>query len=201
MLSYGARGAQVRALQKLLHVKVTGRFNKATRKKVRKVQRKAGLPVSGVVDARTFAAIKAAEAKRVAAKKAAAEKRKAAAAKRRAAEKAASRSLPRAGSPAASKRFARAYIKVKYKWGSTQFRCLSQMWERESNWRYWVSNPNGKYHGIPQTSSVEWSKHGLNKSEYMGSPRKQIEVGARYIKSRYGTPCKAWAFWRGHNWY
>ncbi len=188
-------------LQKLLHVKATGRFNKATRKKVRKVQRKADLPVNGVVDARTFAAIEVAHARRLAAKKAAAEKRKAAAAKRRAAEKAASRSLPRAGSPAASKRFARAYIKVKYKWGSAQFRCLSQMWERESNWRYWVSNPNGKYHGIPQTSSVEWSKHGLNKSEYMGSPRKQIEVGARYIKSRYGTPCKAWAFWRGHNWY
>lgn len=208
LLAYGARGSQVRTLQRLLHVKATGRFNKKTRKRVRKVQRRAGLPVTGVVDARTYVAIQAAEARRVAKKKAKAERRKAraerrkaAAAKRRAADRAASRSLPRAGAPAASKRFARAYIRMEYDWGSTQFRCLTQMWERESNWRYWVSNPNGKYHGIPQTSSVQWSKHGLNKSEYMRSPRKQIEVGARYIRSRYGTPCKAWAFWRGHNWY
>ena len=79
--------------------------------------------------------------------------------------------------------------------------CLSVMWERESNWRHWVSNPNGIYHGIPQTSQREWSKDGFSTAEYMKNADVQIRVGARYIKARYGTPCDAWAFWRSHHWY
>ena len=62
--------------------------------------------------------------------------------------------LPRAGAPAASKRYAAAYISRTYGWGSGQMSCLSALWARESGWRYWVSNPNGRYHGIPQTSSA-----------------------------------------------
>ena len=29
----------------------------------------------------------------------------------------------------------------------------------------------------------------------------QIEAGVRYVKARYGTPDRAWAFWQGHGWY
>lgn len=111
------------------------------------------------------------------------------------------RALPRAGSPAASQRYARAYISQRYNWGSGQFSCLKSLWTRESGWRYWVSNPNGRYHGIPQTSSREWSKDGYTTRQYMRSPEVQIKVGARYIKSRYGSPCGAWAHFRSHNWY
>jgi hypothetical protein len=35
----------------------------------------------------------------------------------------------------------------------------------------------------------------------MRSPEVQIKVGTHYIKKRYGTPCRAWAFWRSHHWY
>ncbi|MGV1004108.1 MAG: hypothetical protein ACOYEV_04910 [Candidatus Nanopelagicales bacterium] len=112
-----------------------------------------------------------------------------------------SRGMARASAPAFSQAYARAYISHRYGWGAGQYSCLKVMWNRESNWRYWVSNPNGKYHGIPQTSSREWSKDGYTRAQYMSSPEVQIKVGARYIKQRYGSPCAAWAFWRNHHWY
>jgi peptidoglycan hydrolase-like protein with peptidoglycan-binding domain len=182
-LQFGDSGADVKKLQKLLDVKRTGTFNSKTRKAVKKVQRAAGLKATGVVDARTLKAIK-----------------KAAKARARAA-KASSRGLPRAGSPAASKRYAAAYISRTYGWGSGQMSCLSSLWERESGWRYWVSNPNGIYRGIPQTSSRVWGAMGYSTSQYMNSPEIQIKVGAKYIKGRYGSPCNAWSFWRSRHWY
>jgi hypothetical protein len=112
-----------------------------------------------------------------------------------------SRGLPKAGGPAASQRYARAYIAQRYGWGAGQYSCLKVMWMKESAWKYWGSNPNGKYHGIPQTSVHEWSKDGYSTSQYMHDPAVQIRVGARYIKSRYGSPCAAWSFWRNHHWY
>ncbi len=109
------------------------------------------------------------------AKAAALAKARAKAAKARAAKaRAASRSLPRAGSPTASQRYAKAYIAQKYGWGAGQFSCLKVMWNRESGWRYWASNPNGRYHGIPQTSSVQWRKYGYTTSQYMRNPAVQI---------------------------
>lgn len=177
----GDRGKDVRKLQKLLGKKRTGHFNKRTGKAVRKVERKYGLVVDTVVDAPTLAAIKKyAKAK----------------AKRKAR---ASRSAGR--SPASAKRFARAYIDDQYGWGDKQMDCLVSLWNRESHWNYRASNPNGKYHGIPQTSSSVWEGHGYSRSEYMGSAAVQIKVGAKYIKGRYGTPCSAWSFWKSHHWY
>jgi peptidoglycan hydrolase-like protein with peptidoglycan-binding domain len=177
-LRYGDTGADVRSLQKLLKVKRSGYFGKATRKAVKKVQRSAGLKANGVVNAKTLKAIK-----------------------RAAKARAASRSLPRAGSPAASKRYARAYIASQYGWGDGQMSCLSALWERESGWRYWVSNPNGIYRGIPQTSSRVWGAMGYTTAQYMRSPEIQIKVGAKYIKNRYGSPCSAWSFWQSRHWY
>lgn len=187
-LRRGDTGADVAALQKYLKVKYskvarTGTFDKRTGKAVRKIKRAAGLKANAVVGHRALKAIKKA------AKKAKARK------------SSSSRSLPRAGSPTASKRYAKAYIAQKYGWSSTQMSCLSTLWTRESGWRYWVSNPNGRYHGIPQTSSAVWRPLGYSTSRYMRSPEVQIKVGTHYIKKRYGTPCRAWAFWRSHHWY
>lgn len=188
-LRYGDTGADVKALQKLLKVKKTGTFNKTTRAAVKKAQRKAGIKANGVVGAKTLKAIK----KQVAAAK------KAAAAKKRA--KKSSRSLPRAGTPSASRAYAKAYIRTKYGWGATQMSCLTSLWNRESGWRYRASNPNGRYHGIPQTSSAVWRAAGYTTAQYKSSPAIQIKVGTKYVKSRYGTPCRAWSFWRSHHWY
>lgn len=182
-LRRGDRGKDVRKLQKLLSVKKTGYFNKKTGKAVRKVERKYDLKVDTVVDAVTLKAIKKnAKAKAKRAKKA-------------------SRGEARGGSPASAKRFARAHIADRYGWGDAQMDCLIPMWTRESHWNYRASNPNGKYHGIPQTSSAVWSAQGYSRAEYMGSAAVQVKVGAKYIDSRYGSPCKAWSFWKSHHWY
>jgi hypothetical protein len=186
-LRFGDVGEDVSELQGLVKVEQTATFDAATRKAVKKLQRSAGVKANGVVTGTVLKKMKR-------------ELKKQAAAAR--ATKAASRgALPRAGAPAASKRFAAAYISRTYGWGSGQMSCLSVMWGRESGWRYWASNPNGRYHGIPQTSSAVWSRAGYSTSQYMHSPAVQIKVGAKYIKSRYGTPCNAWAFWRSHHWY
>ena len=143
------------------------------------VQRSAGLKANGVVTKKTLKGIKKAARGKAAS----------------------SRAMPRAGAPAASQRYARAYIASKYGWGSGQMSCLKALWTRESGWRYWVSNPNGIYRGIPQTSSRVWGSLGYSTAQYMRSPEVQIKVGTHYIKKRYGTPCNAWAFWRSRHWY
>jgi peptidoglycan hydrolase-like protein with peptidoglycan-binding domain len=186
-LRLGDAGADVAELQALLKVDQTATFDAATRKAVKKAQRTAGIKANGVVTAKALKKMKRAL------------KKKAAAA--RAAKKASRGALPRAGAPAASKRYAAAYISRTYGWGSGQMSCLSVMWGRESGWKYWVSNPNGIYRGIPQTSSRVWGAMGYSTSQYMNSPAIQIKVGAKYIKSRYGSPCNAWSFWRSHHWY
>ena len=186
-LRLGDVGEDVSALQKLLKVEQTATFDAATRKAVKKVQRAAGIKANGVVTAKALKAMKKDLKKRAAAA--------------RAAKKAARGALPRAGAPAASKRYAAAYISRTYGWSSGQMSCLSALWGRESGWKYWVSNPNGIYRGIPQTSSRVWGAMGYSTSQYMNSPEIQIKVGAKYIKSRYGSPCNAWSFWRSRHWY
>ncbi|MCU0300901.1 MAG: peptidoglycan-binding protein [Candidatus Nanopelagicales bacterium] len=181
VLRRGDTGRDVVALQKLLRVKRTGTFNKATKRAVQQVQRKAGIRAHGVVGPVTLKAIRKAD--------------------RALKARASSRSLPRAGSPAASQRYAAAYIAQRYGWGAGQMSCLRALWTRESGWRYWVSNPNGIYRGIPQTSARVWGAMGYTTAQYMRSPEIQIKVGAQYIRGRYGTPCNAWAFWRSHHWY
>jgi peptidoglycan hydrolase-like protein with peptidoglycan-binding domain len=181
VLRRGDTGPDVRALQKLLRVKKTSTFDVATRRAVQRVQRDAGIRDHGVVGPKTLNAIRKADRARAAA--------------------ASSRSLPRAGSPAASQRYAAAYIAERYGWGSGQMSCLRSLWTRESGWRYWVSNPNGIYRGIPQTSARVWGALGYSTAQYMGSPEIQIKVGAHYIRGRYGTPCNAWSFWQSRHWY
>ena len=131
-LRLGDTGADVVALQALIQAEQTGTFDKATRKAVRKLQRAAGIRATGVVAPRTLRRIS-----RVLADPS----------RSGAAARTSRGSLPKAGTPAASRRYAAAYIERKYGWGATQMGCLSVMWERESNWRHWVSNPNGIYHG------------------------------------------------------
>ncbi|HYN57027.1 MAG TPA: peptidoglycan-binding domain-containing protein [Motilibacterales bacterium] len=186
-LRLGDVGEDVAALQELLKVEQTATFDAVTRKAVTKVQRAAGMKANGVVTAEALMRIT--------------KQLKKQAAEARASKKASRGALPRAGAPAASKRYAAAYISGTYGWGSGQMSCLSALWTRESGWRHWASNPNGRYHGIPQTSSRVWGSMGYSTSAYMNSPSIQIKVGAKYIKGRYGSPCNAWSFWRSHHWY
>jgi hypothetical protein len=79
-----------------------------------------------------------------------------------------------------------------------QFGCLNNIWTRESGWRYNAANASGAY-GIPQ--ALPGSKMATAGADWATNPATQIKWGLGYIKGRYGSPCNAWAFWQGHNWY
>lgn len=73
---------------------------------------------------------------------------------------------------------------------SRDYACLVSLWQRESNWNHKADNPKSSAYGIAQLLG-ETSK----------DPYKQIDKGLKYIKHRYGSACKAWAFWQKHGWY
>ena len=80
----------------------------------------------------------------------------------------------------------------------TQFSCLNNIWTRESGWNYQAENPSGAF-GIPQ--ALPGSKMASAGADWQTNPATQIKWGLGYIKSVYGTPCNAWAFWQAHGWY
>ena len=87
----------------------------------------------------------------------------------------------------------KAYARIQledYGFGVTDYKCLVQLWDKESNWNYKADNPNSTAYGIAQMLKED-SKH----------PAEQIHNGIRYIIHRYETPCNAWAFWRKNYWY
>lgn len=98
---------------------------------------------------------------------------------------------------------ARAFIRERYGWRYAEFNALKAMWWRESNWRHDVINnhPNGPWYGLGQVNGGFIASRGYSIKEYMKSPLAQIKVGAAYIKERYGSPTKAWAFWQANGWY
>lgn len=83
-------------------------------------------------------------------------------------------------------------------WSEQEFSCLVQLWKRESGWRTNAANPSGAY-GIPQ--ALPGSKMAAYGSDWRTNPETQIKWGLSYVSGRYGTPCKAWAFFGSHNWY
>jgi hypothetical protein len=80
----------------------------------------------------------------------------------------------------------------------TQFGCLDAIWTRESGWRYNAENASGAY-GIPQ--ALPGSKMASAGADWQTNPATQIRWGLGYIKSTYGSPCNAWAFWQAHGYY
>ena len=83
-------------------------------------------------------------------------------------------------------------------WGSDQFDCLVQIWDRESGWNVHAANPSGAY-GIPQ--ALPGSKMGSAGPDWQDNATTQITWGLGYISGRYGTPCGAWSFWQSNGWY
>ncbi len=87
----------------------------------------------------------------------------------------------------------RAYARIvvtSQGWAVKEYRCLAQLWGKESAWNYTADNPHSTAYGIAQMLG-EKSK----------SPVTQIQHGIRYIKKRYGNPCAAWKFWQKRYWY
>lgn len=83
--------------------------------------------------------------------------------------------------------------------GSTQFQCFSNIIERESGWNPYATNPSSGAYGLPQ--ALPGSKMASAGSDWRTNPITQVKWGISYMNSRYGSPCGAWSYWTGHNYY
>ncbi len=90
-----------------------------------------------------------------------------------------------------------AALLPEYGFGPEQFACLDSLYVSESGWRIDADNPTSSAYGIPQALT---QLHDLPDG-YLTSAEVQIRWGLEYIQDAYGTPCGAWAFKQGHNWY
>jgi len=80
-----------------------------------------------------------------------------------------------------------AHIKIV---DAKQYRCLELLWMRESRWNPRADNPTSTAYGIPQLLKLKAQ-----------DPYRQIDLGIKYIKHRYGTACKAWAHFQRKGYY
>ncbi|WP_207670024.1 lytic transglycosylase domain-containing protein [Orlajensenia flava] len=83
-------------------------------------------------------------------------------------------------------------------WGDDEYSCLVALWNRESGWNVYASNPSGAY-GIPQ--ALPGSKMSSAGSDWESDAATQITWGLGYITGRYGSPCGAWAHSEDAGWY
>lgn len=84
-----------------------------------------------------------------------------------------------------------------YGFSAEQFGCLDALYVSESNWNMHADNPSSSAYGIPQALT---ETHDMP-AGYFDSAEVQIRWGLDYIKGTYGTPCSAWDFKQGNNWY
>ena len=71
-----------------------------------------------------------------------------------------------------------------------EFQCFNKIITKESRWSYTARN--GNHYGLGQMKS----KHYRDLD-----PFRQIDATIKYIKVRYQTPCKAWAFHQQRNYF
>ena len=71
-----------------------------------------------------------------------------------------------------------------------EFYCIDELWHKESRWKPDAKNPMSSAYGIPQLLKLK-ERNGF----------KQIDIGLKYVKHRYQTPCKALAHHRLKGWY
>jgi hypothetical protein len=88
-------------------------------------------------------------------------------------------------------------LMLKAGFGLDQMPCLKNLWQKESGWN--EKARNGQAGGIPQ--ALPMSKMAVFGADYATNPATQILWGLDYIKSHYGTPCRAWSTWQSKGWY
>jgi hypothetical protein len=84
----------------------------------------------------------------------------------------------------------------KSKW---QFKYLNWLWDRESSWNVYATNPYSGAYGIPQ--AVPGGKMASCGHDWRTSAKTQIRWGMRYIRSTYGSPRRAWDHEISDGWY
>ena len=97
-----------------------------------------------------------------------------------------------------AQQFARAELRAR-NWDETEFTCLVDLWNRESNWNYRAENVSSGAYGIPQ--ALPGNKMRDAGDDWRTSAETQIRWGLGYISDRYTTPCDAWAHSEENGWY
>jgi hypothetical protein len=86
-----------------------------------------------------------------------------------------------------------------YGWSSSQFSCLDSLWNQESGWNVYASNPTSGAYGIPQ--ALPGSKMASAGPDWQSDAATQIRWGLGYIQGLYGSPCGAWSHEQADGWY
>ena len=71
-----------------------------------------------------------------------------------------------------------------------EFQCFNKIITKESRWNYLAKN--GSHYGLGQMRSQHYRDL---------DPYRQIDATLKYVKARYSTSCKAWAFHQKRNFY
>ncbi len=87
----------------------------------------------------------------------------------------------------------------RFHWSWRQFKYLNRLWDRESGWNVYASNPYSGAYGIPQ--AVPGSKMASAGRYWRTSAWTQIRWGLRYIRGIYGSPHRAWDHELRTGWY
>jgi len=87
----------------------------------------------------------------------------------------------------------------RFGWGKRQWKPLKWLWNRESGWNKYATNPYSGAYGIPQ--AVPGSKMASAGNHWRTNATTQIRWGLRYIKGRYGRPRVAWNHELAYGWY
>ena len=89
-----------------------------------------------------------------------------------------------------AKQVARGKVLATYK-SNYEWKALFTLWNKESRWDYTADNPRSSAYGIPQMLNMPKDTPMV----------KQIDLGLKYIKHRYGSPSRALAFHNKNGWY
>ena len=111
----------------------------------------------------------------------------------------AARQVQLAKTPAGARIVAGQLVTTTYKWNAKQMSCLNTLWNGESHWNFKAHNYSSGATGIAQ--ALPANKMDVIATDWRTNPVTQIKWGIRYIKIRYGTPCKALAKTRWSGYY
>ena len=110
-----------------------------------------------------------------------------------------SRQVELARTPLGAKKVAKSILMDEYGFAEKEYKCLNQLWTKESNWNYKARNKNSGAHGIAQ--ALPATKMNVVSTDWRTNPVTQIRWGLRYISIRYETPCKALSKHKRSNYY
>ncbi len=154
---------------------------------------------SATFTAQQAAARQAALRKQEAARRAAAEAAADQAAQQQAQQQQSQAAPPAAPVPSGSAQQIAMGMLGSYGWSSSQFSCLDSLWNEESGWNVYATNPTSGAYGIPQ--ALPGSKMASAGPDWQTDAATQIRWGLTYIQSLYGSPCGAWAHEEADGWY